>query len=216
MQVITCASYTQVPACATLLALSQDSDVEEISDPPTSDICFAMSDDAPIETSRLSLVLLLPATLESLLGGDVEGASRLQGFEFTHDFLASVNEAFLTIQLWGILKSPSAPGWSVRAILRREDDQLIGHCGFHGAPQHVGRAEIGYTIFAPFRRRGYATESARGLVQWAKEQGSTAVVAAVSPKNDSSLAVVRRLSFRQIGVRGDGGEGQELVFELIV
>ncbi len=175
-----------------------------------------MSHDAPIETSRLRLVLLSPEALESLLAGDVEGATRVQGFELTHDFLASVNEAFLTIQLGGIRKSPLAPGWSVRAILRREDNQLIGHCGFHGAPQHVGRAEIGYTIFAPFRRRGYATESVRGLVQWAKEQGSIAVFAAVSPKNDSSLGVVKKLSFRQIGVQGGGGEGQELVFELIV
>ncbi len=175
-----------------------------------------MSRDTSIETARLRLELLWPETLELLLAADVVAAAQVQGFEFSRDFLATVNDAFLTIQLGGIRKSPRARGWSVRAILRREDDQLIGHCGFHGAPADVGRAEIGYTILAPFRRQGYATESAWGLVQWARKQGETAVFAAVSPKNEASLGVVKKLGFRQIGVQGDGLNAQELVFELPV
>jgi RimJ/RimL family protein N-acetyltransferase len=116
-----------------------------------------------IETPRLRLISVTAPALETLLDGDVEAASRIQGSDFTGDFLASVNKAFLTIHLEGLRRWPSSPGWFVRAVTRKEDRLIVDHCGFHGAPADVGRAEIGYTIFAPYRRRGYGAESARGL-----------------------------------------------------
>ncbi len=169
-----------------------------------------------ITTERLRLVLVLPQALEMLLSADVSGASRVQGFEFSDDFLLSVNDIFLTRQLEGIRRNPSAPGWSVRAILRDGDDQVVGHCGFHGTPKDVGRAEIGYTTFTPYRRCGYATESARGLVEWARSQGTHVVFAAVSPSNDASLAVVRQLGFQRTGVQENHRHQEEWVFELAV
>lgn len=168
----------------------------------------------PIETSRLRLELLTPKVLEMLLERDIDGASRAQGVVFTEDFLLSVNDLFLTRQLEGVRKRSLTPGWSARLVLRKSDDRLLGHCGFHGAPEDVGRAEIGYTIFAPYRRRGYASEATQGLVDWAREQQSTAVYAAVSPDNSASLGVVARVGFRRVGIQGKDGDHEEYVFEL--
>ena len=173
-----------------------------------------MSNGAPIETSRLQLILLSPEALQMLRDQDYEGASRAQGFDFSADFLHSVNDVFLTRHLEGLRKRPLTPGWFVRAILQKDDDLLIGHCGFHGCPEDVGRAEIGYTIFAPYRKRGYVAEAAQGLVEWARAQGSRVVFAAISSNNASSIGVVRKLGFQQTGIQGNDVDGEEFVFEL--
>jgi len=91
---------------------------------------------------------------------------------------------------------------------------VIGHCGFHGPPKAVGRAEIGYTVFQKFRSRGYATEAAQGLIEWARLTGERKVFASVAPTNGPLLAVMNKLGFRHIGDQMDEIDGKELVFEL--
>lgn len=97
-------------------------------------------------------------------------------------------------------------------IMKSRDADVIGHCGFHGPPDIIGRAEIGYTVFASHRGQGYAKEAAAALVHWAFEQGETKVYASVSPSNAPSLAVVLSLGFRQVGTQVDDVDGLELVF----
>ena len=167
-----------------------------------------------IVTPRLRLVSLVPAALEMLLDDNIYGASKAQGFVFSDEFLGSINHAFLEKQLTGIRRAPLTPGWFVRAIRRQDDDVLIGHCGFHGAPKDVGRAEIGYTVFARFRRQGYGAEAALGLVEWARTQGSPVVFATVSSTNAASLGLVTKLGFRRTGQQHDGDDGEEIVFEI--
>jgi len=99
-------------------------------------------------------------------------------------------------------------------MVRNEDSAVIGYCGFHGPPKAVGRAEIGYTVFEKFRLRGYATEAAKALIQWARHTGERSVFASVAPTNGPSLAVLNRLGFRHVGEQMDEIDGKELVFEL--
>lgn len=165
-------------------------------------------------TSRLQLVALLPATLEFLSVHDAEGASRSQGIDLSGDFLSSLDHSFLLRQLAGMKQRPSGRGWFVRAIVREEDGAVIGQCGFHGTPDDVGRAEIGYTVFEAFRRNGYAAESAQGLLDWAREQGSETVFVAVSTSNFPSIGLVKKLGFHQSGAQVVDTEGEMFVFEL--
>ena len=77
--------------------------------------------------------------------------------------------------------------------------------------------EIGYTIFEPWRGRGYATEAARALMEWARaEHGIRRFIASVAPGNAPSLAIVRRLGFEQTGEQWDEEDGLELVWERLV
>jgi hypothetical protein len=107
-----------------------------------SDKIGPMSNGLPIETLRLRLVLLTPEALDMLRHRNYEGASSAQGFAFSDDFLLSVNDAFLKGQLEGIRKRPLTPGWSVRAILRKDDDLLIGTVDFMGLRRTWGERRL--------------------------------------------------------------------------
>ena len=80
-----------------------------------------------------------------------------------------------------------------------------------------GSAELGYTVFPRFRRRGYAFEACRALIGWAREtHGITRFSLSISPANVASVALARKLGFRNIGSRVDEEDGPEDVFELEV
>jgi RimJ/RimL family protein N-acetyltransferase len=173
-----------------------------------------VKDPAPIVTARLRLVALTPDAVRGLLGGDRASASRLLGLSLPEEFPAGPDDVFLRVQLRRMEEDPGGRGWCVRAMVRKEDSTVIGSCGFHGPPKAVGRAEIGYTVFKRFRSRGYATEAAQGLIEWARHTGERTIFASVAPTNGPSLAVLKRLGFRHIGEQMDEIDGRELVFEL--
>jgi RimJ/RimL family protein N-acetyltransferase len=152
--------------------------------------------------------------LRALLDADLDEASRIQGVELGEQFLASAGDYFLRVQLERMTTNPQRRGWCARTMLGREGGAVIGHCGFHGPPEDVGRAEIGYTVLPAFRGRGYATEAASALVEYARGQEVATVFATVAPDNAPSLRVVEKLGFRQTGVQIDEIDGEELVFEL--
>ena len=97
---------------------------------------------------------------------------------------------------------------------------MVGHCGFHGSPGAAylepyapGGAEIGYTVFPPYRRNGYATEAVRGLMGWAAEaHGVPTFVLSIAPANEPSQAIARRLGFSVVGLYDDPEDGPEEVF----
>ena len=131
------------------------------------------------------------------------------------------DRGFLELRLRQMRDDPGFQEWSVRAVVLRDGDRpMIGHAGYHGPPgTNAIRApdgvELGYSIFEPFRRRGYATEVARALIVWADEKhGVRHFVASVGPRNEPSLAMMRRLGFEQTGRHWDDVDGEELEFEL--
>jgi len=70
-------------------------------------------------------------------------------------------------------------------------------------------------VFPEHRRRGYAEEATRAMISWAGEQpGVRGIRASVSPDNEPSLNLVRKLGFVQTGSQIDEIDGLELVFEL--
>jgi RimJ/RimL family protein N-acetyltransferase len=175
--------------------------------------------DGRLRLERLDLVLLEPATLAALLDGERGEAESLLGAVMPPDWPDEHDRHFLRFRLGELDAEPAAWVWSVRAVILRAEAQLAGHVGFHGPPgangiARPGALEIGYTIFPGFRRRGYATEAAAGLLRWAQsERGISSFLASVAPANDASLGVIARLGFQQIGERWDDLDGLELVFE---
>ena len=108
--------------------------------------------------------------------------------------------------------------WCPHAVVL--SGQMIGHAGFHGPPGinaagEPDAVELGYTIFAPWRGRGYATDAARMLMELAEEQGNVRrFVLSVSPTNEPSLAIVHKLGFVRTGESYDEEDGLEHVFQL--
>jgi len=167
-----------------------------------------------ILTPRLELVPFDPGALRYLIRGERAETERLLGLKLPGEFPTQGElQGFLTIQLDRMESTPTRRDWMARLMVSRTRG-VVGHCGFHGPPEIIGRAEIGYTVFKPFRGQGFAKESAGALVGWAFDQGEREVFASVAPANSASLAVVRGLGFTQVGTQEDEVDGLELVFAI--
>jgi len=122
----------------------------------------------------------------------------------------------LEIRRMQLAADPARSPWSVRAMVRRDDRVMVGFVNFHGPPgtndiEAADAAELGWTVFPEHRRQGYATETARRLMDWARtEHGVRRFISSTTPTNASSLRVHEKLGFHRTGQIVDG----EIIFEL--
>ena len=174
-----------------------------------------------IRSERLELVSISPEFIDALLAkrrGQAESEATLKlpdSWPDAHD------RGFLTFRLRQMRERPEIQEWFVYAVVLPDGKRpMIGHTGFHGPPgvnavKAPDAVEVGYSVFEPYRRRGYATEVVRTLIEWAsREHGIRRFIASISPENKPSLALVRRLGFTHIGQHWDEEDGEELEFEL--
>ena len=171
-----------------------------------------------IESTRLSLRSLGIPKLEALLARDLSTAQRLLDCIIPGE--ASLERMPLKPMLERIRADPATQPWLIRATIDRNSRTMIGHIGFHTAPRPPYLAtiapdgvEMGYTVFAPFRRRGYAKEAALALMHWAfTHHNQRCFVLSISPNNPASLAMAQSLNFTTIGSHIDEEDGPELEF----
>ena len=80
-------------------------------------------------------------------------------------------------------------------------DGLIGACGVSRVPETDGRTfEIGYWFGMPYWGLGYASDAARAVMDWAREQlGAETFVAGHFVDNPASGNVLRKLGFAPAG-----------------
>jgi [ribosomal protein S5]-alanine N-acetyltransferase len=115
-----------------------------------------------------------------------------------------------------MLGEPREAPWLVRAIVALDGPgagEVVGHAGFHGAPDGRAMVEIGYRIVPAFRRHGYAQAAVTELLAYATAHGAHIARASISPHNVRSLAIAARFGFRRVGEQIDEIDGLELVFE---
>jgi ribosomal-protein-alanine N-acetyltransferase len=154
--------------------------------------------------------------LDALIAGDRAAAERLADYRIPADYPSAGALKLVRYRRDQIANDASWAPWSLRAIVRREDATMIGYVNFHGPPGVNDTAtpravELGWTVFPKHRRKGYATETARALMDWATaEHGIDRFVSSTTPNNDSSLRVHEKLGFSRTGQIVDG----EIIFEL--
>ncbi|HXH22493.1 MAG TPA: GNAT family protein [Dehalococcoidia bacterium] len=93
------------------------------------------------------------------------------------------------------------------AIILKEQQRLIGNAGVRirrlvdfGSPEASFEADIGYELDPAYWGRGYATEAARRLVEFAfRDLGVHRLWAYVLVENEPSWRVLERLGFRREG-----------------
>ncbi len=160
---------------------------------------------------------MTPAFLGAVLAGGRQRAEAIAGASLPDPFPGDISELeFLRGRLRAMVEDPRREAWvAPRLMVLRDERRTVGHLGFHGPPGEDGCVEVGYGVLPADRGRGYAAEACQALFAWAvRSHGVTRFRAAVSPANAASLAVVRRLGFRQTGVQQDPLDGDELVFEM--
>ena len=150
-----------------------------------------------IRTDRLALVPLSVevarttiedrAELERLLGAHVPP-------EWPQPDYAEVLPAIAeTLQ-----EDPAKGIWG-RLIVHEADRTLIGDTGFIAPPDKAGAVELGYSIIPSYQDKGYATEAARAIVDWAFTQpGITKVTAECLSDNLASIRVLEKLGMRRV------------------
>lgn len=85
---------------------------------------------------------------------------------------------------------------------------VVGRCGFKGPPSPEGMVEIAYALEPDFQGKGYATEAAAALTQYAFEDSRVKVVRAhtLDPAG-ASARVLTKCGFSKIGEFMDPDDG---------
>jgi RimJ/RimL family protein N-acetyltransferase len=162
--------------------------------------------------------------LDALIASDRATVAKLAPYAIPDDFPGRVAAADLTAGVLGFLRfrrdqlerDPARYPWSLRAIVLREERRMIGFVNFHGPPgvndvAAPDAVELGWSVFPHDQRKGYATETALALMDWATQiHGITRFISATTPDNAASLRVHEKLGFRRTGEIVDG----EIIFEL--
>jgi RimJ/RimL family protein N-acetyltransferase len=164
------------------------------------------------------------AFLVASLRAEVAQAEALIDAEIPADWFEE--RALIQRRLDDRRRDPAYASWSVRAMLagpaaRRPAGTMVGYIGFHTRPDPAylrphapGGVEMGYTVFAPYRRQGYAEEAVRGLMRWAAQRGVERFVVSVAPGNVASTALARKLRFVKVTEQIDDVDGLEYVYVL--
>lgn len=160
--------------------------------------------------ARVEFVQLPLAALDALVADDLRTASEAAGVQLS-SFIGS--EKWLwQIRAEQLRQSPEDTEWVARLAL--VDGVVVGHGGFHAAPDAEGMVEVGYSIDPEHRRRGHARAVLTALIDRAERDPAVRRVrASISPDNVASLATIAGFGFVQVGEQWDEEDGLEIVFE---
>jgi [ribosomal protein S5]-alanine N-acetyltransferase len=144
-----------------------------------------------IETERLRLRRLTPADAPSILRLLTEpsflryvGDRGIHTLDDADAFIRNVPMALYETYGFGHFLSE-----------RKEDGAMIGMCGLIKRDA-LDDVDIGYSLLPEYWSRGYAFEAAAATLDYAKTTaGLRRVVAIVSPGNEPSLRVLKKLGF---------------------
>jgi RimJ/RimL family protein N-acetyltransferase len=152
-----------------------------------------------LETKNLTLIPHDPAHLMALSGSE-EAYEKISGLRIAkgvRDFLGAASGDFMER-----LRAATRPDpWNFGfAILHKVDHVIVGFCSFTGAPDSSGLVEIAYGIAPDYQWKGYATEAAAALVEFASADRRVKTICAHTlPETNPSTRVLEKCGFRKIG-----------------
>jgi ribosomal-protein-alanine N-acetyltransferase len=160
-----------------------------------------------ITTKRLHLLACDAPMLQALAAGDKATAQYLQ-VEVPPRWSA-FGPSIYQYTLLQLKKNPANYIWWTYLAILTETETLIGAGGFKGPPDEKGLVEIGYEIAKPYRRQGFATEMARGLIEYAFSHHNIHIVQAhTKPKINASSSVLKKCGMQKVQEIELGEDGQ--------
>lgn len=163
--------------------------------------------------------------MRDLAAGRMAAAERRLRVHLPEEFARRARN-LLQVRLRDIERDPHARAWLLRLIVLRDEPSAstgggddartaVGLVGFHGPPDKEGRAEVGYEVFAPYRRQGYAREAVVGLLDWAASRHRLRTfLASIAPDNEPSMRLALGLGFHQVGAQVDEQGRVDFIYEL--
>ena len=152
-----------------------------------------------LETNRLKLTDHDPKHILALLesSDEYENVSGIRVAEGVRDFLLSASADFFA----QLQTAPAPDPWKFGfAILHKIDNVMIGMCGFTGPPDSDGAVEIAYSIAPAYQGKGYATEAAMALVDFASRDNRVRIIRAHTlAQTNASTRVLEKCGFKKTG-----------------
>jgi RimJ/RimL family protein N-acetyltransferase len=154
-----------------------------------------------LTTPRLRLRPLAPAEMRELLEGrPLPGQRWAEGYPLDGTLVAVAMQQEL------VERDVDRGGFCHYQVLLPQDDGdlVIGDIGFHAPPDELGEVSVGFGIVPAARRRGYAVEALRALLDWALGQPEVrAVHADTDLVNLASQRVLLGAGMRVVADEGD-------------
>ena len=92
------------------------------------------------------------------------------------------------------------------AVVHKDENRVIGLCGFPGPPDAEGTAEIAYGIAPEYEERGFAQEAATALIKFASADARVKTIRAHTlPQTNASTRILEKCGFVRAGTAVDEG-----------
>jgi [ribosomal protein S5]-alanine N-acetyltransferase len=169
-----------------------------------------------IATERLVLRLVSQSALLATVNRESAKTNELLGGQTPDVWF---DDPWVAKRLIQIRENPNYEPWCIRAIQLRYSGEVIGKINCHDQPapyfwngMSTISMELGYRIFTPWQRQGFAAEAITGYCSWAASLGVESLVLSISPNNTASVRLAQKLSAVQIGSQIDEIDGPEDIF----
>lgn len=153
-----------------------------------------MSPDWPVETSRLTLRPFVAGDFEALhaMRASPEVVRYLYEEPISADQTRAVLERRIARAAWA-----KEGDWLAAAVVERESGVTVGDVALHWVSERDRTAEIGFIFDPRHQGRGFATEAAHALVEWAfGTAGIHRVIGRTEARNVASNRVLEKLGMR--------------------
>lgn len=99
-------------------------------------------------------------------------------------------------------KTGDPNGFTSYLILEKAEHTVIGDAGFKSPPDKLGEVNLGYGLIESKRKKGYATEAAQALVNWAfQHQEVKAITANCYIGNEPSVRLLEKLGAKKLNIQ---------------
>jgi RimJ/RimL family protein N-acetyltransferase len=160
-----------------------------------------------IQTERLTLFPLTLRQLEIGLTSISSFAADLN-ILIVEDLFTGTVEHAVRMKIEKMRKvTESLHPWLTYWLIRIDCENIgAGLVGFKGNPDKKGEVEIGYGINSIYQNRGYMSEAARAMIQWAFTHPECKAINAANVKHDNypSHKVLVKTGFQEVEENEEG------------
>lgn len=163
------------------------------------------------ETERLELrtMVLQDASYALSFWGDEEVMKYCGGFAANEEQIKRSIEAYRNLE--------KQKGFCAYSVVLKENKEVIGICGFNPTEKD-NEIELLYHFAKKYWGKGYATEAARGCINYAKENFNiNKIIASVDPEHNDSKKILEKLGFEFICMKWfKETQQEEPYYELVI
>lgn len=145
-----------------------------------------------LETSRLTLRYITSRDAEALM--PILGDAEVMQFSIIGIHSSKQIKQFIEQRLISYLEY----GFGLYALVHKQNQQLIGYCGFFiQSIEQQKEVEIGYRLAKKYWGQGLATEAAKAVVDYGQQRFNfRRFVCLIEIKNNRSIRVAQKLGMK--------------------